>query len=252
MRPRSSSVKRNRVPSDDNSNVWEEVQYRRNGERPVQKRIRQSYWGNDANNTTAAELTGADQHEVFLCNYKKLATESMVKEHFKDKHKLSVISVRTRSHPEADVKSFVMKLAVKEDFDKAMKVLPYKTGARWYQRGFNQEKKPRVFNNTSFSADFILRRPADSALPVPDSINATPPPAAVTPPSVTTSTASDTASSDTNAFTAGATASGGQGFSVQSIMSSRSSGSAAPLFNIGGPLSLNNASMSLGSGSPSS
>ena len=163
-RPRTPSVKRNRSTSDENVD-WETAQHRRNGERPQSKKSRQAYWGSDANTQAASELTGVDIFEVFLCNYQNIATNAVVREHFKDKHKISVISVRERSRPDADIKSFVMRLAKSEDFEKVIKVLPFKTGARWYQRGMNQEKKPLIFNNTSSSSEFILRRPNNVETP---------------------------------------------------------------------------------------
>ena len=152
----SPSVKRNRSTSDDD---WETATNKKNGVRPQSKKPRQSYWGNNAETQAASELTGADLFEVFLCNYKNIATNAVVREHFKDKHNISVLSVRERSRPDAEVKSFVMRLARREDFDKVISVLPYQTGARWYDRGFNQQRKPLIFNNTSSSAEFLLRKP---------------------------------------------------------------------------------------------
>ena len=160
-KPRSESAKRNRSPNDETD--WERVNHRRNG--GPTKRLREE--SNNASVDTHKDLVGAEYHDVFLCNYRNIATAPVIKHHFKDKYKLSVISVRESTRPNSDVKSFIMRLRDKDDYLKAIKVLPFKTGARWFIP-FPDPEKPRPplhFNNTNASPDFLLNRPQDSEWP---------------------------------------------------------------------------------------
>ena len=87
--------------------------------------------GKNENNVASNELRGAEIHEVFLFNYANNATEEAVKSHFEN-NGVSVISVVQMSRPEYEIKSYKMRIKVKEDFDKIIKCLPYKTRARWF------------------------------------------------------------------------------------------------------------------------
>ena len=145
---RSPSIgKRHR--SEEEEQPWNKVE----NKRPK----RQSFWNNTATADTTTELLGDDHHEVYLMNYKNLATPEVVKNHFL-RHKIRVINVRLRSRPESSVKSFVMKIECKEDFEKIIEVLPYKTGARWYISGWlDFQNRPRGhFNKTNSSPAFLL------------------------------------------------------------------------------------------------
>ena len=139
--------------------MWSEVVSKRNGIRP-QKRNKPSYWGEVNNNNVSQDLVGAERNDVFLFNYKNIATPDVVKNHF-IKHHINVVKIYQRSNDEADVKSFVMRIANRYDFEKITKVLPYKTGARWYVRNRNEnsERPPAYYNRTASSDAFILDRP---------------------------------------------------------------------------------------------
>ena len=153
-RQRSSSVKRNRSPTDENENGFTRVSSHNKRHKANQ------------NNTidTHKDLVGADFHDVFLCNYRNIATASVVKQHFKDKYKLSVVSVRQISPRDSDIKSFIMRLRNKDDFDKAIKVLPWKTGARWFVPNMDiDQPKPRLhFNNLNSTSEYLLPHPQES------------------------------------------------------------------------------------------
>ena len=153
VRSRSDSVKRRRSPSDEKE--FSMVSHKRNG---VKSKIFTDDSRNNVGNNN--DLTGAEYADVFLCNYKMTATSAAVKEHFKDKYKLSVISVRERSHPQSEIKSFVMRLRNKDDYNKVIKVLPFQTGARWYDPFPDPNKRrPRLhFNNIHSSPVHLLNR----------------------------------------------------------------------------------------------
>ena len=152
-----SSTKRPR--SADKKDSWEDVVYKRNGERP-QKRIKPSFWGKEDTATTN-DLLGAEIHDVFLFNYKNLATDDVVKKHF-EKHGIKVLKIYQRSREGSDVKSFVMRLANKADFDKVVAILPWQTGARWYERLVRDpaQRPSAYFNKAKASDAFLLERPS--------------------------------------------------------------------------------------------
>ena len=117
----------------------------------------QSFWNHTASAAPCTELLGCDFPEVFLMGYNYKATPEVVKKHFMS-HKIKVIRVTLRTRPENPTKSFVMKIENKDDFEKITQVLPYKTGARWYESGnFDFQTRPRAYyNKTACSPAFLL------------------------------------------------------------------------------------------------
>ena len=154
-RPRSTSISSKRLRSEDSGNTgaWSDVYHKKNGENPGKRR--KSYWGKNEGNQVSQELVGADVYEVFLSNYRNIATTDVVKNHFTN-HNIKVLHIRQRSHPSKPVKSFVMRLAQKEDFDKVISVLPFKTGARWYDPNQYQSGVKMHYNNTVSSPSHLL------------------------------------------------------------------------------------------------
>lgn len=120
------NAKRRRTAEQDKDN-WTTV----NGRNRQNHRSNSFFEGKNENNVASNELRGAEIHEVFLFNYANNATEEAVKFHFEN-NGVSVISVVQMSRPEYEIKSYKMRIKVKEDFDKIIKCLPYKTRARWF------------------------------------------------------------------------------------------------------------------------
>ena len=71
----------------------------------------------------SSNLCGVQLHDVFLFNYDPESTEEQVKEHFTNKG-VRVHSVKQKSHPDADAKSFLMRIKNKEDFDVIINNVP--------------------------------------------------------------------------------------------------------------------------------
>ena len=124
-----------------------------------QKRNKPSFWGKEGT-VASSDLSGAEICDVFLFNYKKIATEEVVRKHF-EKH-VKVVKIYQRSRDDAKVKSFVMRLENKADFEKVVKVLPWQTGARWYERQVRDpaQRSAPYFNKINASAAFYLDRPS--------------------------------------------------------------------------------------------
>ena len=118
------SAKRTRSIDDES---WVDVSVKASAPKPPQKRIKPSFWGK-ADTVANSDLSGVEVHDVFLFNYRKIATEEVVRLHF-EKHDIQIVKIYQRSRDGSDVKSFVVRLARKADFDKLVKVLPWQTGA---------------------------------------------------------------------------------------------------------------------------
>ena len=149
------SSKRLRSPGEDS---WVDVG--KNGSvKPPQKRSKPSYWGKEGT-VASSDLSGAEIFDVFLFNYKKIATEEVVRKHF-EKH-VKVVKIYQRSRDDSKVKSFVMRLENKADFEKVVNVLPWQTGARWYERQVRDpaQRSAPYFNKVNASAAFYLDRPS--------------------------------------------------------------------------------------------
>ena len=103
---------------------------------PVSKKNTRShkptFWG-QVKADQSSNLCGVQLHDVFLFNYDPESTEEQVKEHFTNKG-VRVHSVKQKSHPAADAKSFLMRIKNKEDFDVIINNVPYATAARWWER----------------------------------------------------------------------------------------------------------------------
>ena len=159
-----------RLRSDDGE--WNGVAYKKNGVRP--KRNKPSFWGKQSGSTEqSGSLLGAPEvFEIFLSNYRKTASEEDVKAHFLN-HKVSVINVRLRSREESYNKSFMMKIPIKDDFQKVIDVLPYRTGARWYERvppyGNRDIGNATTGSNTPRATHYSVphSQPADKELSTP-------------------------------------------------------------------------------------
>ena len=74
-----------------------------------------------------------------------------------------------RSRDDAIVKSFVLRLVNKADFNKVIKVLPWQTGARWYERQVRDpaQRAAPYFNKVHRSDAYFLDS-AGSVLVTPD------------------------------------------------------------------------------------
>ena len=234
-----------RMRSEDGD--FNEILYKKNGVRP--KRNKPSFWGKQAESSVPSDLVGAEVNEVFLYNYRNTASPEVVKDHFLS-HNISVVNVRQRSREDAFTKSFVMKISNKGDFEKVIKVLPYRTGARWYERIPPQANRPA--ENTE-SASTTPLCPSSTPMAVSGIVNLSTPTSSrpfpavgnmSTPAASSIQTTSAPGTTPGTASAAVATSSGGLGFSVNNIITPRSATGGAPAFNVGGPLSLNNASMS--------
>ena len=127
-RSNSESIKRNR--SDDNE-----------PHNPLKKK--KTFWGR--NDASHSDLAGPDLHEVFLFNYRLETVEDKIKTHFEE-HGVKVAHIKRISHPEHYVKNFLMKITNKDDFDKIIKVLPPRTGARWFVHDSNRPQETSFFN----------------------------------------------------------------------------------------------------------
>ena len=149
--------KRQRTNERSNEN-WTRVDGRnKNNHRPA-------YWGRNDDDSASTTLRGAEKHEVFLFNYLHSATEEAIKNHFTSKG-IQVINVTQKSHPDSDTKSFMMKISQREEFDKVIKFLPPKTGARWFI-------PPRQYQQRFRSDSVYNRRPFIAG--TPSSANVTP------------------------------------------------------------------------------
>ena len=240
---------------------WAEVARKKNGVRP-QKRSKPSFWGKEGT-VASTDLVGAEINEVFLFNYRNIATEEVVKRHF-EKHQINVLKVYQRSKEGSDVKSFVMKIVNKADFEKVVTVLPWQTGARWYERQQSDpaQRPSAYFNKVRDSDAFLLDRPAaDTVTPAAQYRGAsaasvsqqyyTPSRGPDTPVTAVSTRVSDEAlCTPVRSATKTPT-----GFSVTSMitpLTATSSMSSAPAFRTGGPLSNVGESMSLSMSMPSS
>ena len=112
-------------------------------------------WGgsNNANvNQPATTLKSAPSHEIFLCNFDNSASEEEVAKYFKECG-VSFTNVKQASHPDSYVKSFVMKVTDRNQYDLVCEFLPPRCGARWFKRRrFNPD------NQNPYSRDFTPRR----------------------------------------------------------------------------------------------
>ena len=135
-----ASAKRLRTAEQDKDN-WTTV----NGRNNRSHRSSSFFEGKNENTESNNELRGHENHEVFLFNYCNSATEEAVRSHF-EKNGVSVINVMQKSRPEYEVKSYVMRIKQKDDFDKIVKCLPYRTRARWFIR-----PRQRFVENPAFT-----------------------------------------------------------------------------------------------------
>ena len=159
------SAKRGRSPDGDD---WATVTKRSAVSRPGVSRPapQPSYWGR-TNNVTNKGL-GVEVHDVFLFNYRKIASEEVVKSHFVN-HGIKIVKLYQRSREGSEVKSFVMRLENKEDFEKVIQVLPWQTGARWYERQVKDpaQRPAPYFNKVHKSDEFLLDRPVPAGQMTP-------------------------------------------------------------------------------------
>ena len=144
------SVKRRRTSENSNDN-WITVQSRRR----KNDRRNSVVWGgsNNANvNQPATTLKSAPNHEIFLCNFDNSASEEEVAKYFKECG-VRFTNVKQASHPDSYVKSFVMKVTDRNQYDLVCEFLPPRCGARWFKRRrFNPD------NQNPYSRDFTPRR----------------------------------------------------------------------------------------------
>ena len=136
-------------PRDNRNNEWIQVTNRRNNKpRPP------AVWGKNV--PKSKELLGAKFFKVFLFNYQNSATPELVKDHFIEAG-VRIVDVNLRSAPDREIRSFVMRIKFKEDYNIILENLPSRTGARWYV-----EKKDFIWNpytpDTPTAKDFTPRR----------------------------------------------------------------------------------------------
>ena len=139
------SVKRRRTSENTNDN-WSTVQPRRRNN----DRRNSVVWGsnNKSNvNQPTTTLKGAQSHEIFLCNFENTASEEEVAKYFKECG-VNFTNVKQASHPDSYIKSFVMKVTDRNQYDLVCDALPPRCGARWFKRrrfSPDQNSHPREF-----------------------------------------------------------------------------------------------------------
>ena len=121
-------------------------------ENPKKKRA-PVYFGSTNDVHRKSTLGGPEFHEVFLFNYRTDVDDAKVKQHFQDVG-VKVVFFKKISKDEHYIKNYLMKIPVKEDFQKIIDNLPPRTGARWFVQDSNPRDQPSFFNKNMAQAQF--------------------------------------------------------------------------------------------------
>ena len=115
------------------------------------KRRAPVFFGSRDDDHHKSTLGGPVLHDVFLFNYRTDVDDAKVRQHFQDVG-VKVVFFRKISKDEHYIKNYLMKIPVKDDFQKIIDNLPPRTGARWFVQDSNPRDQPSFFNKNMATA----------------------------------------------------------------------------------------------------
>lgn len=115
-------------------------------ENPNKKKKVPVYWGgNSSVAKDSSDLGGPELHDVFLFNYRINVDDAKVRMHFENVG-VKVVFFKRISKDAHYIKNFLMKIPIKDDFQKIIDNLPPRTGARWFVQNSDPRQEPSYFN----------------------------------------------------------------------------------------------------------